>query len=335
MQGPRRGVLLLNLGTPAAPTTPAVRAYLREFLMDEQVIDLPFLPRWLLVNTIIAPFRAPKSAHAYASIWTEAGSPLLVHMNALVEALQARLGRPVALGMRYGAPSIDLALDRVGAVDELDVVPLYPQYATATTKTALDALFAALARRRRVPAVRVLRPLGQDPRWLAAQARQVGPIDGEHVVFTFHGLPERHVLATDPGCALGACCERPEAAFGFCYRAQCLHNARQLAAALGAEAWTAAFQSRLGRARWLGPSLVEVLDGLAARKARVVVVSPSFVADNLETLEEAGIQGRERFLAAGGAGYRLVPGLNAEAHWVEALAGMIGEPGRRGDEVRA
>lgn len=325
-QSGSRAVLLLNLGTPDDPGVPAVRRYLREFLSDPRVIDLPAVPRWLLVNGVIAPFRAPKSAAAYRKVWRPDGSPLLVHTRALADALAQRTGLPVAVGMRYGRPSVADALEAVDGADELVVVPLYPQYASATTGTALEQLYATLGRGPRVPAVRVVPPLVGDDRWLRALIDVTRPhvADAEHIVFSFHGLPESALRTTSAACRIDdTCCEAGDPRRGYCYRAQSRHTARALGGAFG-RPWTLAWQSRLGRAKWLGPSTVDVVDGLARDGVRdVAVVAPSFVCDCLETLEELGVSLAEHFRAAGGTRLRVVPCLNAQPAWADALAEIV------------
>lgn len=324
-QRSRDGVLVVNLGTPDTPEVTAVRRYLREFLMDGRVIDIPTVPRWLLVNGIIAPFRAPKSAHAYRSIWTAAGSPLRVHSEALVAALAERTGKRVALAMRYGSPGIAQGIDALGEVDRIVVVPLYPQYASSTTGSVLQAVYEALAGRSWVPPVDVLPPFHDDPGFLDAQAGlgREAVAGADHVLFSYHGLPVRQVKAAAPTCRLGACCD---AVPPWCYRAQCLATSRAIAERLGvpAERWSTAFQSRLGRDEWLTPATDTVVEELAARGVkRLAVLCPSFATDCLETLEEIGVRAKESFVARGGEELRLVPCVNASEAWVGALSAAI------------
>lgn len=321
------GVLLINLGTPDSPEVRDVRRYLREFLMDGRVIDIPALPRWLLVNGVIAPFRAPKSAHAYRSVWMREGSPLMVWSRALESEVRARLpGVPVALAMRYGRPSIAEALAALGDVARIVAVPLYPQYASSTTGTALEALYAALGARVAVPSVSVVPPFWASPGWLDATAAVARPaVDGaDWVLFSFHGLPTRHLVAADASCRLDdACCARVPP---FCYRAQCLATARALAERLvpGSDRWSVSFQSRLGRAEWLAPATETVLRDLPKRGVKTLaVLTPSFVADCLETVEEIGMRGAEVFHEAGGAEFRRAPCVNADPDWAQALVGMV------------
>lgn len=333
---PRRAaVLLMNLGTPDAPDTASVRRYLREFLSDPRVLDLSAAGRWLLLNLVILPFRPARSAHAYRSIWGPQGSPLLHYSQRQRELVEARLGGvPVLLAMRYGNPSLRAAVQRLAAdaVDELLVVPLYPQYASATTGSTLEAVMRALAALPHVPSLRVLPPFfadgGFQQAWVRviSEALQQRPVD--HVVFSYHGLPQRQVTVTDQTgahcLASSSCCDALTAANHACYRAQCFATTRALKERLGLAAATTAFQSRLGRVPWLEPYLDGHLTMLASQGVkRVAVVCPAFVSDCLETLEEIGIRMRAAFLAAGGQELVLVPCLNDHPAWIDALAALV------------
>jgi ferrochelatase len=332
------GVLLAQLGTPASPATRDVRRYLREFLSDPRVIDLPAPARWLLVNAVIAPFRAPKSAHAYASIWTPQGSPLLVHSRAFAAALQRELGSDyrVALGMRYGAPRLADAFAELCAAGAARIVafPLYPQRAESSTGTAIAAIRAAADARGAAPPLAFVPPFYADAGFVAALAATLRPLlanGADHVLFSYHGLPERHVRAADVSgahcLADPACCDAPPApVLGGCYRAQCFATTRAVAAALGlpAASATTAFQSRLGRDPWIRPFSDEELPRLAARGVkRLAVACPSFVADCLETLEEVGIRARAEWLARGGQELLLAPCVNDSPAWVRAAAERV------------
>ncbi len=315
------GVLLANLGTPDAPEPRAVRRYLREFLSDPRVIDAPRLLWWFLLNFLILPRRAAKSAALYKSVWTPEGSPLLAigrrQAAALESALRVRLGGnlQVALGMRYGNPSLASALQALETrgCRRLLLLPLYPQYSASTTASTFDALFAALARRRDLPEVRLVKDYHDDDAYLrsvAASVREAWEGGGEpdRLLMSFHGLPRRYVEAGDP------------------YEAQCRATARGVAAALGVpeSRWAITFQSRFGREEWIKPYTEETLRAWGASGVGSVdVVCPGFPADCLETLEEMAVQGRDCFLGAGGKRYRYLPALNDRADHIAALTALV------------
>jgi ferrochelatase len=332
------GVLLVNLGTPEAPRPREVRRYLREFLSDPRVIDIPALPRWLLLNAVILPTRPRTSAAAYAKIWTPEGSPLLVHGRALRDAVAAELGDgfAVALGMRYGQPSLaaGLASLRAGDVGEILMLPLFPQYSEAATGSVLARVRELTRPAAEEAPVRALDAFYADPgfvsAWVAAAGPELDAFGPEHVLFSYHGLPERQVRAADPSgrhcLASDACCDVIGPENRNCYRAQCLATTRALAQALGlpGEGVSSAFQSRLGRTPWIRPYTDCVLPELAARGVRrLAVLCPAFVADCLETLEEIGIRARAQWHELGGEELQLVPSLNAHPLWASAVAEMI------------
>ncbi len=331
------GLLLINLGSPDAPTTPAVRRYLREFLWDERVLDIHPIGRALLLYGVILPFRPRKSAEAYRKVWTEDGSPLLVYSRALTEAVREELGDGwhVELAMRYGQPSIPAGLERLRAAgaEPIVVLPLYPQYAASSTGSSLEAVFRDAGARWTVPSLSVVPPFYDEEGFLASFTEVAAPVLAaeryDHVLFSFHGLPERQVRKCDPTgahCLASAeCCDRIVFANRDCYRAHCFATARALAARLGlAEGETTiTFQSRLGRTPWIKPYTDVVLPQLAAAgKKKIAVLCPAFVADCLETLEEIGIRAREQWAAAGGELLTLVPSLNATPRWTRAVADL-------------
>jgi len=339
----RTGILLVNLGTPDAPEAGPVRRYLREFLSDPRVIDINPLGRWLLLNLVILPFRPKRSAAAYREIWTSEGSPLLVHGRALLDALRERVSEhPIEFAMRYGNPSIAAGLERLRAqsCDQLIILPLYPQYASSSTGSTVERVYREAAGLWNTPYISVIPPFYDHPAFLAAFAEvaraKLAALAPDHVLFSFHGLPERHVLASaDPNVCLASvdCCERLVDGNRNCYRAQCFATARGLAALLelgdahGLEQrWSIAFQSRLGRTPWIKPYTDEVIPALAKQGARkLAVFSPAFVADCLETLEELGIRARQDFLDAGGETLELIPSLNAHPSWVAGVEQLIRE----------
>lgn len=334
----RTGVLLINLGTPDAPTPEAVGRYLREFLMDGFVIDVPAPLRWFLVNVLIVPRRKYQSAAAYQKVQLPEGSPLLVYTRALTQKVAGELGDEylVEFAMRYGNPSIHSALGKLQKqeADPIIVWPLYPQYAESSFETAVVETKRSAAELGCGDRLTFLPPFYDRPEFIDAFASRIRQAlaaqNSEHLVLSFHGLPERHVKKLHPRhCLLSAnCCEQIGAANQDCYRAQCFATARAIAQQLGlnAESYTVSFQSRLGRAKWISPNTEEVLADLARRgKKRISVACPSFVADCLETVEEIALRGRDTFIAAGGTDLQLIASLNDEPDWVAAVAAMIRE----------
>jgi ferrochelatase len=332
---PRIGCLLINLGTPESPKAHDVRAYLKEFLSDPRVIDLPAVGRWLLLNLIILPFRPAKSGKAYETIWTAEGSPLLTYSRALQAAVQERLGPeiPVELGMRYGRPSISSALEalRDQHVDRIVILPLYPHNASSSSGSSLELVYRELGSWWDVPAVSVVEPFYADPGFIAAWQDIAAPMleamQPDHVLFSFHGLPERHLSRSHGGHAI---CQGECPPIGpenrNCYRAQSFATARAIteALSLSPEKTTVSFQSRLGTTPWIKPFTDHVLVELAQKGVkRLAVFSPAFTADCLETLEEIGIRARETFLEHGGEDLQLIPSLNATPRWVDAVVDLL------------
>ena len=326
---PRRGILLVNLGSPDAPTVPAVRRYLNEFLMDKAVVDLPWPIRRLLVSAFILPTRPKASAAAYASIWREGepGSPLVYHSERTAQALRAAIDVPVALAMRYGRPSIADGLALLADCDHILLIAAYPHHADSTRTTTIEATRALLQPHQQLA---VLPPFYADSAYIEVLSQHIErhmPPAWDHLLFSYHGLPERHLTKADPtgGHCLQRpdCCEAASPAHATCYRHQVFATTAAVCKRLGitAERHTLSFQSRLGRTPWLTPYTDEVLPALAADGVRhLAVTCPAFVADNLETLEEIGLQGRESFLGAGGSSFSLIPCLNDDPDWVNVLA---------------
>jgi len=337
---PATGVLVSNLGTPDEPTPYALKRYLKEFLSDPRVIELPRWKWWPILHLFVLPRRAPKSAEAYRAVWTPQGSPLLAialrQRDKLEAALRARFGSPlhVALGMRYGNPSLAGALDELMAKGcrRVLLLPLYPQYAAATTASTLDAVADALRRRRWVPELRTVHSYHDDPLYIGALARSVREVwerDGEpeRLLLSFHGLPKRYFEAGDPY---------------FCH---CQKTARLLAEELKlpAERWKITFQSRFGREEWLKPYTdITLREWGAAGVKSVDVLCPGFSADCLETLEEIDQQNRKFFTGAGGGRFRYLAALNDRDDHIEALASVVARnlagwavPDDRWDEAAA
>lgn len=320
-QPARVGVLITNLGTPDAPTPKALRRYLRQFLSDPRVVEFPRLLWWLVLNGIILRIRPKRSARAYAGVWQERGSPLLFHTqdqcDALRRRLQARYGDAVTVefAMRYGNPAIAPALEKLqqNGARKLVVLPLYPQYSASTTASTFDALSADFRQRRWLPELRFVTHYHDFPPYIEAMAERIERHWAEHgrvqkLIFSFHGIPKRYLLAGDP------------------YHCQCHKSARLLAERLKLEKdeWMVTFQSLFGREEWLKPYLEETLKGLPAQGVKSVqVFCPGFSADCLETIEEVGEENREYFMEAGGERYEYISALNDEPAHIDALTQLI------------
>jgi len=322
---PRAAILMVNLGTPDAPTASALRRYLRQFLSDPRVIEVPKPIWWFILNGIILPFRAPKSAKAYATVWTDDGSPLLIQNRRLADRLQKSLHKTlprvdVMLAMSYGQPSIDQAIDRLRAenIQRLLVLPMYPQYSATTTASVFDAVTRSLQRLRWVPELRFINDYCNEPGWLDAICNSIkrhwkAHGMAEQLVFSFHGIPKRNLLAGDP------------------YYCQCQASARQIVERLELpeSRWTITFQSRLGKAEWLKPYTDKTLQTMARNGTKhVQVICPGFSIDCLETLEEIKEENREEFLHAGGERLDYIPCLNDSEDHVNVLASLCQKHGQ-------
>lgn len=314
------GILITNLGTPDAPTKSALKRYLAQFLWDPRVVDLPRPLWWLILNGIILQTRPAKSAAAYREVWTEEGSPLLVISRQQLNKLQQQLAEhdasmPMALGMRYGNPSIGSAIDELlqQGVTDLVVLPLYPQNSCSTTASTFDAVAEAFRNRRDVPSCHFISDYHDDPGYIRALASSVREAwlqqpAADKLIFSFHGTPERF---------------RDE---GDLYYQQCLTTAQRAADELGLEEdrWLVTFQSRFGREEWLQPYTDETLKGLPQQGVTSVdILCPGFAADCLETIEEIGAENRDYFLQAGGERYRYIPALNDRDEHISALAEIV------------
>lgn len=328
-------LLLVNLGSPASTSVADVRRYLNQFLMDPYVIDLPWPVRRLLVSLILIK-RPEQSAHAYASIWWDEGSPLVVLTRRLQAAITPHWPHgPVEIAMRYGQPALPEVLERLAAqgVRKVTLAPLYPQFADSTVTTVVELARQTVADRQLPFDMRVLQPFYDEPEYINALVTSARPYlerEYDHILLSFHGLPERHLKKLDPTgshCFQSAnCCEKACAQVRkVCYRSQCLASAAAFARAAGIPdgKWSASFQSRLGRAKWIEPYTETRLDELAkAGVKKLLVMCPAFVADCIETLEEIGDRGKEQFIEAGGEELVLVPCLNDHPQWAQVLAGM-------------
>jgi ferrochelatase len=335
----KRAVLLMNLGSPDSTEVRDVKRYLDEFLMDERVIDKPFLQRYLLVKGIITRFRAPKSAEAYKSIWTEEGSPLMVLSYQLQQALQARIEEPVEVAMRYGNPSPKTAFDKLKAkypeLEEVILVPLYPHYAMSSYETAVVYAEEIHKKGKYAFKLRTVKPFYNASDYIDALAESIKPYlqqEYDQILFSYHSIPERHILKGDTTGAhclkKGQCCNMESSAHKYCYRHQCFETTRLVTKKLGIPdgKHEVSFQSRLGRAEWLKPYTALRLAALPDEGVKkLLVVFPAFVSDCLETLEEIAIEGRHIFLNAGGQEFTSIPCLNVHPQWVKTLAGWVQE----------
>jgi len=336
-----KAVLLVNLGSPDSPSVPDVRRYLNEFLMDGRVIDTPWLVRRFVVGMILIN-RPRESGHAYEKIWTKDGSPLVVISKHVQAALQKRVSVPVELAMRYQNPSIEFAVKNLAAkgADDVLLIPLFPHYAMSSYETAVVRVEEVAARFAPQMKLTVQPPYYDAPDFinaLVASAMEFLRKDFDHLLFSFHGIPERHIKKSDTtGChclVRENCCEVPSPAHATCYRAQCFKTAAAFVAQAGVPAgkYSISFQSRLGKDPWLKPYTDYELPRLAQEgKKRMLVICPAFVSDCLETIEEIGMRGCEQFMAASGKEFTRIPCMNEHPLWIAALekmiAGFLGQP---------
>jgi len=334
----RTAVLLINLGTPDNPSTPAVRRYLSEFLNDRRVIDISAIGRFFLVNFLIVPFRSSRSAKLYKHIWSEKGSPLLYHSIDLKKKLQAKLGDDffVELAMRYQSPDIKSALENIRKQKprRIIVFPLYPQYASSSTGSTLEKVFTEVKNWEVIPEMHLHSNFHDDEAIIdcfSEEGKKFDVTSYDHVLFSYHGLPERQIKKAsahygDNSCFMGACCETETEKNKYCYRANCFKTTQLIVKKLNLpkERYTICFQSRLGRSEWIKPYTDHVLKTRAALgDKRLLVFSPAFVADCLETLHEIGTEYNDAFKSYGGEKVDLVPSLNSRDNWVEALCAKI------------
>lgn len=330
-----KAVLLVNLGSPDSPSVPDVRRYLNEFLMDGRVIDNPWPLRRFIVGMILIN-RPKESAHAYQSIWTKEGSPLVVTSKKVQALLQQRVKVPVELAMRYQNPSVPDAVKKLAAqgVTELLMIPLFPHYAMSSYETAVVWVRNNVKKFAPQMKLTVQKPYYDSPDYITALGEVSAAAlktDYDHLLFSFHGVPERQIVKSDPTgehcLAFEKCCEvESSPAHEFCYRHQCFQTAKSLAGWCGVPKgkWSVSFQSRLGRTPWLKPYTDFELERLPKEGVKkLVIISPAFVADCLETIEEIGMRGKETFLQAGGESYTLIPCLNEHPAWIAALEHMV------------
>lgn len=332
----KKGILLVNLGSPKSTEVADVKEYLDEFLMDERVIDYRWFFRSLLVRGIILRTRPPKSAAAYKTVWTEEGSPLIVITQKIQQKLQKIVDVPVEIGMRYAEPSIETGIRKLTELGVTDIVlfPLYPQYAMSTTETVIEK--AEEVRKEKFPEIKIsyIEPFYNKEIYincLADSLREKLPENYDAVQFSYHGVPERHLYKTDPTktCKIGDCCSQDwNPSHKFCYRHQCFKTTELVIEKLGIpkEKTVVTFQSRLGNDKWIEPYTDETLENLPKKGIKnLAICCPAFVSDCLETLEEISVEGREEFLHAGGENFHYLACLNDEDRWIEVVKTLCEE----------
>jgi ferrochelatase len=331
-----KGVILMNLGSPASTDVKDVRRYLKEFLMDKRVIDYPYIFRSLLVKGIIVPFKASKSAEAYKTIWWKEGSPLIELTRRLRKAVQEEVTIPVTLSMRYGAPTPAEAYEEILSLDprleEVILLPLYPHYAMSSYETAVEYMKEVHHQKGYAFRLTTIRPYYNDPLYIQAMVENIRPHiqnDYDHLLFSYHGIPARHIHKSDitgQHCLSSTeCCSISSPAHQFCYRHQCFETTKLVAAQLGlpANKHSISFQSRLGKG-WLEPFTdVRLTEFPSQGIKKLLVVCPAFVSDCLETLEEIAERGKQSFMHAGGTSFEMIPCLNTHPLWVKAVSSWI------------
>lgn len=335
---PHTGVLLINLGTPDSPSVRDVRKYLIEFLLDPRVIDIPALNRQLLVRGPIALTRAPNSAREYEKVWTEEGSPLLLYGEQVRDLLQEKLGEEyqVVLSMRYQSPSIREGIEKLkeSKVQKWIIIPLFPQQASATVGSVIEKVMKEISKDWFFPEIRIIHQFYDRPDFIDAWAAVASGYNlsaYEKIIFSYHGLPQRQLLKADPGHYCKAniqCCQKISAENQHCYSAQCFHNTRLLQEKLNLpeDKCLTTFQSRLGRSEWTKPYTEHVVRELAEKGIKkVLILSPAFISDCLETTVELGMEYKELFLELGGETFDLMESLNVHPAWVDVLYNMVKE----------
>jgi len=333
----KRAIILMNLGSPDSTTVKDLRKYLTQFLMDERVIDKPYLLRNILVRGIIVPFRAPKSAEAYKSVWSDGGAPLIIISKAFQKEMQKNFEEPVELVMRYGNPSSADVLKKLHEqnpeLEEIILLPLYPHYAMSSYETAVEDIKLVHRKKNYATHITTIKPFYNNEDYLHALIESIRPFvekDFDKILFSYHGLPERHIRKTDvTGChclKVNDCCHVPSPAHNFCYRHQTIFTTEAVINALNIPLKKAeqTFQSRLGRDPWLTPFTAVRLTELPKEGIKkLLVVCPAFVSDCLETLEEMAIRGKEIFLNSGGESFELIPCLNTQPLWIQTVTGWL------------
>jgi len=333
-----KGILLNNLGSPDSTDTKDVKKYLGEFLMDERVIDIPYWKRWLLINGIILNIRPKKSAAAYKKIWWKEGSPLVVISQRFTNKLIKKVDLPVALAMRYGSMTIENGIKELVAkgVTKIFLAPMYPHYAMSSYETVVVKVEEILAEKYPRIKLDVLPAFYNEPNYIKAMSNNIANhlkgFDYDHILFSYHGIPERHILKSDVTknhCKIdGSCCQRNSVAHHTCYRHQCFETTKEIAKNLNLKkgTYSNSFQSRLLKDPWLKPYTDFELEKFPVEgKKKLAVITPAFVADCLETLEEIAMEGKEEFLKFGGTDYKHIPCMNDNDDWVDVMVKWIND----------
>lgn len=330
-------LLLLNLGSPDSTSVSDVRRYLGEFLMDERVIDAPWLIRSMIVKGFILPFRPKKSAHAYSKVWTDRGSPLKVITNDFKKEVEKIIDMPIGVAMRYGNPNPFDAITQIKRekpdITRLYIAPMYPHFAMSSYETAVEHVLTTIRKLFTGLEIKILKPFYSEKDYIESLSEIIRPFVNtphDHILFSYHGLPVRHLKKSDTTqshCYSNqSCCDRPSVAWHTCYKHQVTQTTRLVAEKLGIkkERYTVSFQSRLGRDEWIKPFTVELLTSFPEKGIRdLIIVCPAFVADCLETLEEIAMAGKETFINAGGKSFTVVPCLNTSPMWVQTFSGWV------------
>jgi ferrochelatase len=333
----KKGLILMNLGSPDSTEVKDVKKYLDEFLMDERVIDKPYLLRWLLVKVLITPSRSPKSAEAYKEIWWDEGSPLVVITERQKEALSKKIDLPIAISMRYGNPTPRAAYDSLLAqnpdLEEVILFPLYPHYAMSSYETAVEHMKAAKEELGYKFKLKVVPPFYEHPAYIDALVESIKPALKEpfdQLLFSYHGIPERHLAKADPSGShpmfVTNCCTEKDESHHTCYRYQVTKTTELVTKALGLtqDQYSLSYQSRLGRDPWLTPSTQTVVPEMPKNGIKKLkVVCPAFVSDCLETLEEINMRAKEEFLALGGERFEYIPCMNEQDAWINAMVKLV------------
>jgi len=328
----------MNLGSPDSTDVKDVRKYLKEFLMDERVIDVPYAVRFILINGIIVPFRAPKSAEAYKSVWTKEGSPLVSFTKQLQKALQLKVSQPVEVAMRYGNPTPQQAFDNLQKnnpdLEEVLAIPLYPHYAMSSFETAVESAKEVHKKNNYPFKLDFLKPFYNEPHYINALAENIRPYlqnQHDHILFSYHGVPGRHIRKSDTTgshcLATPNCCDVASPAHAHCYRHQVFTTTRLVMEKLNipTDQYSISFQSRLGKG-WLQPFTdIRLLKMPKEGIKNLLILCPAFVSDCLETLEEIDMRGKEEFLKAGGETFTMIPCLNTNAQWVDVIKNWVNE----------